>query len=493
MPGPPPPSKSYLLKIIDSSDEEDEEEVAQYDYIDDSEEESMNADASTTTTEASTATTCSSSEAAPAKKRKKKKKKKKKKKNKSPAAAACTTEEDTTMTETTTKKTVSFGSVTAHSFERVLGTDVVPYDGGWPLGLGDVLVGEVESTPVDDYETTKQERLRIRAQQIEGVSTTTTDGEVLETRQWDYKYKAKNPLFHLLQEEQRMNILLLSSTPEDEIMENSSSHHGIRRERSNSTTSTGTSSTSASSSSKSNKRRDSKNKNGKHNSQHPMATRGSSKRERSGSFSSANNSNQKVERYNETFPQVLVHHVRNELEELRFQRGGVGHAGCTCRKLDVYLLPPNAGKKAHHRRMNVKRVKDELKKRHLLPDAQTTRDELELLLHRAVEEEACCSNQECPCVRNGIECQADVCACWHDSHQAKQQENSNTSNNNTTKMNDDIPVEQIQERCGNANGMYTVDLQAIQGFRRQLLEKTNMDSSFFICPPVSQHTPIPQS
>jgi hypothetical protein len=60
-----------------------------------------------------------------------------------------------------------------------------------------------------------------------------------------------------------------------------------------------------------------------------------------------------AEQYNDTYTQVEVHHVRNELEILRNSRSKEGNTGCTCRKLDLYLLPPGGGgKKAHSRLMN---------------------------------------------------------------------------------------------------------------------------------------------
>jgi hypothetical protein len=169
-------------------------------------------------------------------------------------------------------------------------------------------------------------------------------------------------------------------------------------------------------------------------------------RSRSGSF---------AEQYNETYTQVEVHHVRNELETLRNSRSKEGNTGCTCRKLDVYLLPPGGGgKKAHSRRMNERKVKEELRKRHLLPQEPKTREELEILLHDTVEKEPCCL-EDCACVRHGIECQADACKCWFTSHQAEK-----------GKKHDDTPsIETINSRCGNRFGMYTVDVVKIDDFR----------------------------
>ena len=182
---------------------------------------------------------------------------------------------------------------------------------------------------------------------------------------------------------------------------------------------------------------------------------GHSHRTRSGSFA------ENKEHYNDTYTQIDVHHVRNELEQLRNSRTMDGSVGCTCRKLHVYLLPPNAGKKAHHKRMKLPKVKQELIKRHKLPENSDSmsRDELELLLHDLVEQEPCCTSNDCPCARSEIECQSDTCSCWYASHLTKQQQHDSGS---TT-------VSEIASRCGNPNGMYAVDLERIDAFRRNYL------------------------
>jgi hypothetical protein len=162
-----------------------------------------------------------------------------------------------------------------------------------------------------------------------------------------------------------------------------------------------------------------------------------------------------AEQYNDTYTQVEVHHVRNKLESLRNSRSKEGNTGCTCRKLNAYLLPPGGGgKEAHSRRMNERKVKEELRKRYLLPQEVKTREELEILLHDTVEKEPCCLD-DCACVRDGIECQADTCKCWYTTHQSEK-----------GKKHDDIPsIEKINSRCGNRFGIYTVDNVKIDDFR----------------------------
>jgi len=349
-------------------------------------------------------------------------------------------------------KRVSFGNCVVRGFERCLGTQVVPGDGGWPLGI--------ETTPnksnngvqktrmsVDEYEAGKQERLLERWRTMQEEQTIGTrkkkkqsepPAPPLETRQWDYRLdKLKNPLFGKLTEQERMNLLLSSSTPESECASPklASSPNSPDRPRRSCTRSRSGS----------------------------FSEKQHSHRSRSGSFS---------EQYNDTYTQIEVHHVRNELETIRNSRTGDGATGCTCRKLDVYLLPPNAGKKAHHRRLKPQKVKEELRKRHQLPDNsdELSREELELLLHDIVEQEPCCTGNDCPCARQGIECQDDACSCWHSSHLTKGKRNTTSARR--------TPVEEMQERCGNPHGMYCVDLDKISAVRRDLL------ASLTVCPPV---------
>ena len=169
-----------------------------------------------------------------------------------------------------------------------------------------------------------------------------------------------------------------------------------------------------------------------------------------------------AEEYNESFTQMDVHHVRNELEEIRIQRTREGHIGCNCRKLQVYLLPPGGGgKKANSRRMNFPKLKEELRKRNILPKETKTREELELILHEAVEKEPCCSSEDCFCYRNNLNCQDDACSCWWPSHQTQKTKNDHAGTMATP--------EQIKERCKNKFGMHITDVDSIDAFRKDLL------------------------
>ena len=165
----------------------------------------------------------------------------------------------------------------------------------------------------------------------------------------------------------------------------------------------------------------------------------------------------------------MVHHVRNELENVRFERNKSGATGCNCRKLVVYLPPKDGsgGKKAQHRRLKPSKVVQELKKRHLYDPsiALMSREQMEKILHKAVEKEPCCRDDDCFCVRNGIICQADACSCWHDSHVHVK---NNSGSNGTVLSNDDI-----RKRCGNPLGIYLVDTEGIDRYRKEVIQ-TNL-------------------
>lgn len=359
---------------------------------------------------------------------------------------------------------VSFGEVRVQEFERCMGTDVVPGDGGWPLGMQ--LIADDECTAsritVEEYENAKQERLETRWRAIQekaqqkGTKKETSKhpkeedekrlpilSTPLETRQWDFHDHIRNPLFQKLKETERMKLFLSTDTNNDDELFTDPSD----------TQKTETSSESSRGCQLSRSRSGS-----------ISSSDGQLHRSRSGSAT--------TEQYNDKFTQFDVHHLRNELEELRTFRSMEGAMGCTCKKLQVYLLPPNAGKKAHHKRMKLPKVKEELRKRDRLPINENTmsRDELELLLYDLVEAEPCCTNHDCPCAQNAIVCQADACSCWHTSHLTLQQQKILDS--------DTITLADIRTRCGNRFGMYTVDLDAINNYRRNFL------SSLTTCQPV---------
>jgi hypothetical protein len=303
---------------------------------------------------------------------------------------------------------------------------------------------------------------------------------VLETRQWDHKRGVRNPLFRMLTEQERMAILLGDSVSEKQLQQHPQSPPN--------TTKTTTTTASSSESRAIGK------KNNNHNQKNQKSNTLARNRRRTRSFSENNHNQNKsndhassitttrrtrsfTETYDDDeFSQATIHSIRNELERIRNSRTMEGSNGCTCRKLHVYLLPPNnAGKRAHHRRLKLAKVKDELKKRHALPDNhdQLSREQLELALHELVEREPCCtSHSECPCVAHGIECQADTCSCWYESHQTKDHQKQQQEQQQQTQHYGHplwLTPEEITARCGNRYGTYVVDLHKIDRFRRSYL------------------------
>jgi hypothetical protein len=329
-------------------------------------------------------------------------------------------------------KNLCFGHVRIQEYERCLGIDVVPLDGSWPLGIGKKLVecAIVELT-VDQYEEEKQQRLQERMAQLVGLERLQPRQDVLETRQWDYLSRSKNPLFHLVTESNRMELLLRYSEPDNQAVVVSVDCH-----KSSPTTTT----------------------TGKQRKQSSSSTSSSSSR-RENSF---------TERFNDVFTKADVSHFRVELEDIRAMRSIKDATGCSCHRLKVYIPPEHgAGKTAQKKRLAIHKVKIELKKRNLLPkdDHAVSREELERILHDAVEKEGCC-DYDCPCYQNGIGCQSDACDCWQQSYKE----------NNTTSFS--LTTQDIRNRCGNRLGMYTVDMDVIDEYRRNVLEKLTY------CPPV---------
>eukprot|EP00934_Nitzschia_sp_Nitz4_P006331 Nitzschia sp. Nitz4//scaffold252_size28738//163//1885//NITZ4_008091-RA/size28738-snap-gene-0.2-mRNA-1//-1//CDS//3329544251//6321//frame0 len=476
---PPPPSKSYLLVFDTDSEDEDEgyrigvRDVAptpqnnnqvvfsptlippsKEDADDPAEEEVEPQDDSIDVDE-----DCDDS-SSPSKKKKKKKKRRNKKKRAAAKSIVTDTSTVTTCASTfgssSSMLRVGFSTVTVRNYPRAFSGDAVPADGGWPLGmeLAPCLTEEgdpVETTvELEDFEADKQQHLKERWEHwlqehpgkkeiIDRMLTRPKDANedmVWETRQWDYKRGGKNPLFGISIEEDRRHIFLGTTKKSHH-----NDHHKKGRHRSNSAGSEGAMH-------KQRKHSDSPTKH----------------RTRSGSMSGNH------EQFNETYTQVYVYHVRNELEQLRNERTKLGATGCNCRKLSVYLPPKGGGgKKAQHRRMKPSKVAQELKKRNLY-NPSASREEMERALHDAVAKEPCCLGEDCFCFRNGIDCQADACRCWHDSHV---HENGGANGHVVT-------IEDIVRRCGNPIGMATVNSTEIDAYRNNIL-----DNGILFCQPVA--------
>ncbi|KAL3817731.1 hypothetical protein ACHAXA_002491 [Cyclostephanos tholiformis] len=124
---------------------------------------------------------------------------------------------------------------------------------------------------------------------------------------------------------------------------------------------------------------------------------------------------------------VVTQRLQQDLEALRIRRSDLSNLGCSCRKLHVFL--PGSTDRSHHRkktshrRLPERKLREELRKRGLLHGGTgdeggvlLSREDMEVLLHDAIENEPCCWGNDCPCWRDGIGCQADTCSCWHASH-----------------------------------------------------------------------------
>ena len=102
-------------------------------------------------------------------------------------------------------------------------------------------------------------------------------------------------------------------------------------------------------------------------------------------------------------------------------------------------------------------------------------------------QEGCCSNDSCPCVHNGIGCQADTCSCWEPGHDVVDDKKKGGEEATLEELWADPP--EMQSRCGNRNGLYVVDFATIGSHRRALIaagkEICDMDGGDgLLCMPV---------
>ena len=84
-----------------------------------------------------------------------------------------------------------------------------------------------------------------------------------------------------------------------------------------------------------------------------------------------------------------------------------------------------------------------------------------------LSQEGCCSNDSCPCVHNGIGCQADTCSCWEPGHDVVDDKKKGGEEATLEELWADPP--EMQSRCGNRNGLYVVDFATIGNHRRALI------------------------
>jgi len=354
---------------------------------------------------------------------------------------------------------VSFGSVTVVPFERCLGATVVPDQGGWPLGLSPhPISAAAESTTtctVDDFEEAKRERLELRAKELPDPNIP------LETRQWDYKRRSRgeedNPLFHRLTEPERRDLLLgikdetpkivtprpnLRNQSETVAVEKYTLRSFLRK-----TLSRSRSDPMLNPDRKS--QRNTQNKLHRH------------RRHRStwSESDDDDDDNDYELYYNEKFPKPLVQKQRRHLELLRESR--LSNVGCSCSHKNK--LPPH---------LTLSIIQQELRNRGKLPqhcDMMTSRALLSLLQKVVAQEPCCTTNNNCACVRDGVECQSNVCNCAWESLVATSA--SSSSKNGCTSSKADP-----RTFCANPRGMNVLDVDRIKAERSSMLE------SLQVCP-----------
>ena len=406
---------------------------------------------------------------------KRKKKKKKKKKKTSPAI-----EEETEEKKSPTKKNkkvVRFDHVQVNEFKRCMGLDGVPADGGWPLGLDfEYPVERTFYLDLDIFERQRQLELQKRwaqcirerrieihhynskhthsnhnhnhkdadhqSQSPEWIDADYLTPDHLETRPADFKRRQErnyssyedgnidpqteaqeiaregvNLLFRPLREDKRMEILVQAA----------SDQHSDQNDTHQSTDSI------SQHNSPSKCKKHSHNRKHQHSNDNGVVTRS-----RSNSCSSSNHHS--LEQQQPYYESVEIKHVRNELEQLRFHRS-TEHLGCNCKR------------RKFNRRMNERKLREELRKHGITntnnsSKKKQTREDLEQMLKKVVDEQGCCYGNDCPCVRNGVNCSADTCSCYQN-----QTSSSNIGKNPT--------IEQMKSNCGNRYGLYVVDFDHI--------------------------------
>lgn len=258
------------------------------------------------------------------------------------------------------KKSVKFNQVSIREFSRCMGYDGVPSDGSWPLGLSFEVVSEIEGD-IDSFEKRRASELRNRASNSDSDNHlpyeychdcadeyigagTSKSLPVLETRQFDYKRGQRNPLFKSLSEGRRQDLLLAALDPDHH-------HESHSKEK------------------KGNKHH--------HQSHSTRRVRG---------LSQADLDEMRCNASGVTIEMELDHEaliLRNELEGIRDHRSDVG---CSCHKIK------------HTNKLSERRLRDELRKRHL--DTSGRKNELSERLKDVIEKEPCCSSG-CPCAQEG--------------------------------------------------------------------------------------------
>ncbi|KAE9341134.1 hypothetical protein PF008_g10774 [Phytophthora fragariae] len=295
----------------------------------------------------------------PSKKSKKHKKKRKARSNSMHVAStsaplALTQQRKNRSASLGAKKHIIWGDVSAREFARFPGGgSAVPYDGTWALGLGKK-VADVQLGSVLEVEQLKEQELQARAKKLS--KTKRRDVRVGETRQFDYRRGADNPLFSRLSEDERKQVFTLEkqSQEEDAIEIQMSSSPELKK---------------------------------------------SWRKYSTGSTASSIEAAEEMADAALTTPDfgcVSIEQL-DEFSKIRDSRDGA--CGCSCGDLVKKVA-----------KMNVKKLRAFLQERNV-PLPGTGKTELMAAAKKVAREQKNCqsADADCECARNGVPCHSDVC------------------------------------------------------------------------------------
>jgi len=253
---------------------------------------------------------------------------------------------------------VKFGRVSAREYRRCLGTDTVPTEGFWPLGLSKELVRNVELGSVQKIQVAK-----------------------------------KDSLCSLYDEKSRKELLLANSASFEKnvasIKKASCTSNLMNKKIMNWASIKKASSTG----SLANKKKLSR----KHYSE-----------DRQNFFWKLPRKHSSGDLQNLFVLKIELEDLASEMQLLRIERCRTKQ-GCACKKKSNFML--TKGKFGKMKVLSKCRLKDELKQRGWDDDTCKSRTEMEEILTRLIDQDPCC-DEYCPCVKNGIGCHENACSCW---------------------------------------------------------------------------------
>lgn len=305
----------------------------------------------------------SASSSSASKKKKKHKKKKRSNSLHAPASAPLVARDPKSRSVSlSARKHVMWGDVHAREYSRFPGGgSTVPYDGTWALGLG-APVADVELGSVLDVEQLREQELQSRIQELpKSKRALVREGE---TRQFDYRRGAENPLFARLSERERKQIFTASESPEPV----SAEERYPKRKSSISTS--------------------------PHKPRHESAAATRARR-----LSDAGSDLDEPD-----FACVSIEQL-DEFAKIRDSRDAA--CGCSCGDLVKKVS-----------KMHVKRLHAFLAERDVAIPSHNKSELLALAKAVAAKEKNCANARDCECARNGVECHSNVCDgcagdCWN--------------------------------------------------------------------------------